>query len=559
MAAVPDVAPVVEKKDYRSFLWGCSRAKSEAIYRKAYAKNDIAALHWLGRNDRYFLLTCLLRRGDARDDWLYARCREVERDPNDYLDLWAREHYKSTIITFAGIIQEILRDPEITIGIFSNNRGIAKTFLRQIKEEFEGNEELKVVYPEICWAEPKKHSPKWSEDDGIVVRRRSNPKESTVEAWGLVDGMPTGRHFRLRVYDDVVTEKTVTSPDMIKKTTEMFELSDNLGARGGRVWMIGTRYHYGDTYGVIINRGVTRERRYSATHDGTFDGVPVFLTQAEWDKKKRVMSKPIIASQQLLNPLAGTDKRFDIAWLKYWLLRPRRLNVYILCDPSKGRSNTSDFYAMAVIGIDINRNKYLLDGIRHRAPLSKRWILLRDMWKRWTRMPGITGVQVGYEQYGMQTDMEYFEQMMEIEKISFSIEELNWTREGQESKQYRIERLEPDFRGGRLMLPKVCDISAEGTITPYDPRKKKRVQEAIESGDRHLVPEPLRRLDEDGKIYDVLEGFVEEYMFFPVAPHDDFLDAMSRIYDMSPSPPVYYEEDPGQAMSIEPEIFVDGV
>ena len=558
MAAVPDVAPAA-KPTYRELLWGLTRDRAENIYRKAYADNDTEAIRWLGRNDRYFLLTCLLRRGDARDDWLYDRCREVERDPDDFLDLWAREHYKSTIITFAGIIQEILRNPDITIGIFSNNRGIAKGFLRQIKEELEGNDELKAIYPEIFWAEPKKQSPKWSEDDGIVVRRRSNPKESTVEAWGLVDGMPTGKHFKLRVYDDVVTEKTVTSPEMIKKTTEMFELSDNLGARGGKVWMIGTRYHYGDTYGVIIKRGVTKERRYPATHNGDFEGRPVFLTQKEWDKKKKVMSKPIIASQQLLNPLAGTDKRFDIKWLKYWLIRPRRLNVYILCDPSKGRSNTSDFYAIAVIGIDVNRNKYLLDGYRHRAPLSKRWTLLRDLWKRWTRMPGITGVQVGYEQYGMQTDLEYFGERMEQEKISFSIEELSWTREGQESKQYRIERLEPDFRGGRLLLPKVCDIDSEGQITPYDPRLKKQVRETLEAGDRHLVPEPLRKKDEDDKVYDVLEGFVEEFMFFPVAPHDDFLDAMSRIYDMDPVPPVYYEEEPGQIMSMEPEEFVDGI
>jgi hypothetical protein len=36
----------------------------------------------------------------------------------------------------------------------------------------------------VLWADPVKESPKWSEDEGIVVKRKGNPKEATVEAWG---------------------------------------------------------------------------------------------------------------------------------------------------------------------------------------------------------------------------------------------------------------------------------------------------------------------------------------------------------------------------------------
>lgn len=184
----------------------------------------------IGKVDRFFLATHLLGRADLVHPWLYARCREVERAPDGHLDLWAREHGKSSLITFSGAVQEILRDPEITIGIFSHTRPIAKGFLRQIKSEFEGNEKLKQLYPDILWQAPRREAQKWSEDDGIVVRRKGNPKEATVEAWGLVDGQPTGKHFRLLIYDDVVTLESVTSPEMINKVTNAWALSLNLGA-----------------------------------------------------------------------------------------------------------------------------------------------------------------------------------------------------------------------------------------------------------------------------------------------------------------------------------------
>lgn len=175
------------------------------------------------RNDLFFLLVYVLGRRDADNDWVFERCREVEQSPNGHLDLWARGHYKSTIITFALTIQDILRDPEITVGIFSHTRPIAKAFLRQIKREFETNTELQRLFSDILYERPATESPKWSEDEGIVVKRKGNPKESTVEAWGLVDGQPTSKHYRLRVYDDVVTRESVTTPEMMAKTTEAFQ------------------------------------------------------------------------------------------------------------------------------------------------------------------------------------------------------------------------------------------------------------------------------------------------------------------------------------------------
>src|SRR5690606_6371510 len=129
----------------------------------------------------FFLLTVACKRRDVNHPWVYDRCREVEAEPNGRLDLWAREHFKSTIITFGKSIQDILNDPNITIGIFSHTRPIAKAFLKQIKTELEQNTFLKKRFPEILYEDPQKESPRWSLDEGIRVKRTANPKEETVE------------------------------------------------------------------------------------------------------------------------------------------------------------------------------------------------------------------------------------------------------------------------------------------------------------------------------------------------------------------------------------------
>ena len=204
------------------------------FFRDAESRGEAAGgMAELGKIDLFFLLTRILHRQDANRDWLYDRCVEVQKSPDGMLDLWAREHYKSTIITFALTIQDILKDPEVTVGIFSHTRPIAKGFLRQIKVEFEGNDLLKLLYPSVLYQNPRQESVRWSEDNGIVVKRRTNPKESTIEAWGLVDGQPTSKHFSRLIYDDVVTRESVTTPEMIDKTTKAWELSLNLAAEGG--------------------------------------------------------------------------------------------------------------------------------------------------------------------------------------------------------------------------------------------------------------------------------------------------------------------------------------
>jgi hypothetical protein len=540
---------------------------------------------FLACNDRYFLLTGPLNRRDALHPWLFARCREVERAPDGHLDLWSRYHYKSSIITFAGVIQEILSDPDLTVAIFSHSKPIAKAFLVQIKRELEGNDGLKNLFPDVLWAEPAREAPKWSENEGIVVKRASNPKEATVEAHGLVDGQPTSRHYGLLVYDDVVTVESVGSPEQIKKTTDRWELSDNLGSTTGvRKWHAGTRYHFGDTYGIILERGVLKPRIHPATDDGTLNGAPVLLSAARWEEIKSAQ-RSTVSAQMLLDPRAGNVAVFRAEWLKAYEMRPALLNIYILCDPSKGAGARSDRTAIAVIGLDVAGNKYLLDGARHRMKLSERYDLLKRFYGTWSVQPGVQSCQVGYERYGAMVDLEVITEYQQRDNAFFAIEELNFPRDGSaHSKHDRIERLEPDLRAGKFLLPAVVhhpdfgardgkatwrvwteadaagagEGSYEKTLKPgniiYRPLLGlTRAQRRLESsGERYRIVDPIRKLDEDRNAYDLVRAFIEEALFFPFGPHDDLIDACARIYDMKPVAP-----SPWEKAEWQPPVFED--
>jgi hypothetical protein len=520
----------------------------------------------LGANDRFFLLTGLLNRVDLIHPWLYDRCREVEADPDGYLDLWARGHGKSSIITFGGAIQEIIVDPEITIGVFSVTRDISSKFLAQIKNEIEGNEELKATYPDVFWDNPRHEAPSWSLKDGLTVRRKGNPKESTLEAHGLIDAMPTGRHFKLLCFDDIVTERHVSNVEQIKKVTERVELSDNLGVGDGtRNGFIGTRYSFADSYGHLLEHDIVRPRLYPATDDGTLEGNPVLLSPAAWEERKK-SQRGTINAQMLQNPLAGKEQMFKTQWLKPYWVRPLTLNVYIMGDPSQGRSRSSDRTAIAVVGIDTLGNKYLLDGYCHRMPLSERWKRLKELYSKWTRLPGVQMVSVGWEKYGHQADIEYFQEKQRLEGVAFEIRELNWTGQvGQQSKTARVGRLEPDIRDSHFYFPARCwnpHVLDPATGKPSDSvtwyvqddddqihyrhygGRHAQERQALASGERWRIVDPIRRVDEDGDIYDLVRVSFEEIKFFPFSPRDDLVDVMSRIYDMDPRHATRFEAVP---------------
>lgn len=469
----------------------------------------IHLMRGLALTDLFFLCTEILARKDMDRDWVFDRCMEVQTNPNGYLDLWARKHFKSSIITTALTLQNILNYPEWTFGIFSFTRPIAKAFLRQIKLEAENNIRLKQLFPDRLWQDPRKEAPKWSEDDGLIFKRASNPKESTLEAWGLVDGQPTTKHFKVKIYDDIVTKESVTTPEMIQKTTDAWAMSKNLGTLMDPIdRYAGTFYHYNDTYTQMIKRGSVKTRIYPATDDGTRFGKPVLMDAEDLGQFYKDMGVYIFSCQMLLDPKKESTQGFQEKWLRYWQpTHYQNMNRYILVDPASKKKKDNDYSVFMVVGLGADRNYYLIDMIRDRLNLRERGNVLFALHRDYRPLA------VGYEEYGMQCDREYMEERMGRDNYRFHITPLG----GNMKKEDRINMLIPSFHDGRWW-----------------------------------IPNRLMRTNSMKQTEDLINIYVnDEYLAFPFGAHDDMMDCQARILDDDLE--AYFPEDrPSESTLLSP-------
>lgn len=478
--------PVQELIEYWDELE--QKGRSEGKLPQVVRMLVIADLYYLlvrvcGRID---LLPCKGREGYIDNQFAFERCREVQANPNGYLDLWAREHWKTTIITFGLTLHNVLSNPETTIGLMSHTRPIAKAFLRMLMREIETNQALHAAFPDVLCGSDVRGYQKFSEDDGVILKRKTNPNEATIEAWGLVDGQPVSKHWTVLMYDDIVVQGSVSTPEMIQKTMTALEQSYNLGTTGGVKRMAGTRYHFNDAYRTVVDRKTFKAREYPGRVGGTEDGESIVWSDETHLSKRAEQGPYTYAAQILLNPKADALQGFKREWIKkYKTIQRTGLNWYLLVDAASSKKKGSDYTAMWAVGLGRDRNYYCIPEVRDRLNLKERGDRLFDLHRKYKPR------QVRYEKFGMMADAEYYQSRMESENYRFDITDVG----GQTSKDDRIKRLVPLFEAGRIWLPE------SHSATDWQKTTRDLVHDFIE----------------------------EEYYPFPSGLHDDMLDSLSRI------------------------------
>jgi hypothetical protein len=336
-------------------------------------KNDLLQIvRWHVLNDLFFIIYFVMWHDESANDpkgFVVQRCREVEQDIADYdadecfnfLDMWAREHFKSSIITKATTVQNICKYPERSTCIFSFRKGNAEKFLESIRDAFIKRPEMQAAFPDVMWDDVGK-SACWSVQRGLLFKRRSTRQEKTVETAGLIEGMPTGMHYDYLIFDDIETDDMADNPDQLDKAFKRLDVARNLGKseqeggmKGSMFRIVGTPYsHLGALVQArdlkIDDEPFYRFRLQPVMDD---DKVPYLVSER---KLKELMASDYFNSQQMCDPTPEQSAAFtgkhliDVDERKL----PSGLVKYMLVDwaGDMREKASKDAWALIVAGID---------------------------------------------------------------------------------------------------------------------------------------------------------------------------------------------------------------
>jgi predicted phage terminase large subunit-like protein len=323
-----------------------------------------------------------------------------------------------------------------------------------------------------------------------------------------VGGTATGEGGNFLIVDDPINALQGQSEAMRGTANTWFDqtFSNRLNdKKKGCIIIIMQRLHEEDLTGHLLKKGgwdhlclpmVAEEE--TLLQKGTVRKVrqvgeylhPERMGDAEIEREKNSLGPYGFSGQYQQSPSPEGGGEFRKDWIQYYdTLTLSTLNKYILVDPANSKAKSSDYTAICVIGVGPDQNIYVIDWIRDKLNVRERADALFDLHAKYRPLG------VAYEKYGMQTDSDWLRVEMEHRNYRFHITEVG----GSITKEARIRRLIPYFYNSKIYLPRA-----------------------------------LYKANYENKQVEIIDQFIhQEYLTFPVGLHDDMLDALSRLCDIT--------------------------
>lgn len=454
----------------------------------------------LAQQDLYYLASNVLGYKDLFKPYHMPICNALSVFRDQWqLHLHPRGHFKSTIITIAESIQDLLNNPNTTILIVNAILGNSIAFLRELKSHFIYNEKFRSLFPEFAIHDAADEGT--TEAFTVVCRDKKWIREASVEVAGI-DKAVVSRHYDKIVFDDVVNDKNSSTQEQRQKVFDSYREFLSLLNPPGKVRIVGTRWHYYDLYGNLLENllkarqnGQKEIFKIFKTEAIDIAGEPVFTPRFSLEFLKQLRDQQgayIYSCQYLNNPQPDEEKIFsrkDIKFTPKIIVPANTLtHTYVTTDPSVGQSESSDPAVILTITTNSEQEIFITSIVRD-------WFNPDEFINAClNKVIEVRPIKFAIETVSFQKTLKFFLEKEKIRRqVPVTIEEIK--RSTQVSKIERIKRIQPYLKAGKIYL--VCD------------------------------PENLT---------EVQKQLLEEIDTFPYGRYDDILDALADAIELAKYP-----------------------
>lgn len=339
------------------------------------------------------------------------------------LTLLPRDHQKSAMIAYR-VAWEITRNPSIRILYISSTANLAHRQVGFIKNILL-SDAYRYYWPEMVHPEETQRE-RWTQTEFCVdhpKRKADMIRDPTVFSAGLTSTI-VGMHCDVAVMDDVVVMDNAYTDDGRERVKLQYSLLSSIEGADSKEWVVGTRYHPRDLYNDLLEMQVELYGDDDAVtgYDPLYE---VFERQVEdrgdgagqflWPREKQAdgsvfgFDKDVLARKraQYLDPIQfraqyyNNPNDYETARIKRdlfqyydpkylhrldgrWHFKNRKLNIFAAVDFAFSLNKRADYTAIVVVGVDADRNYYILDIDRFKSDKIPEYfahiLLLHQKW-----------------------------------------------------------------------------------------------------------------------------------------------------------------------------------
>lgn len=314
--------------------------------------------------------------------------------------LLPRDHMKSALIAYR-VAWELTKDPTLRILYISSTSNLATKQLKFIKDILT-DDKYTMYWPDMVIKEEAKRE-KWTEREiSVDDPRRSaeSIRDPSIFTAGLTSNI-VGMHCDIAVLDDVVVSGNAYTEEGRSKVIDQYSLLSSIETVNAREWVVGTRYHPNDLYSSLQGMEIVKYdstgnklsaeslfdvREWPVENVGDGTGEFIWPRQQREDGKWFGFDSDVLAVKrgQYLNQLhfraqyyndphdsASSPIPRDL--FQYyepnhlyrkdyrWYFKRQHLNIFAAVDFAYSTGKKSDYSCIVVVGVDGDRNYYVLD------------------------------------------------------------------------------------------------------------------------------------------------------------------------------------------------------